>query len=162
MRALLVLILIFSSLTSRAFIKDADAYADQIAWDALMDQLSSEGEVAHTTFGELRSFTKIINIEKEKSHRAIYLTASGQRTMEGEYIVQQVSVTTELWTLMADGKTWYIDQWFYYYSGKGVFRYSLHNIIEKEGISIKKLEKGVLGPIEQQAALAKELLSVWY
>jgi hypothetical protein len=162
MKSLLFLVLIFSSLVSHAFIKDADVYAQQIMWDALMEQLSNEGDVAHTMVGEVRTFAKINDIEKGMSHRAIYLSAAGQRDINGKYIVHQATINSELWTLMADGKTWYIDQWFYYFSAKGEFQYSIHNIIEKEGVTIKKHEKGILGPIEQQEALSQELLSMWY
>lgn len=160
MRYILATVLFLSSWTSHAFIKDADQYADQFLWQALMDKVTVEGEVAYSFISELRALTKIIEIEKDKVHQAIYLTTSGRSSMMG-YVIMEVSLTSETWTLMEDGKTWHVDQWFYYFTANGDYRYASHNIIEKEDVTIKKKESAPTGTLEEQEAAAKKLLSVW-
>ncbi len=161
MKLVLSALLFFSSWTSHAFILDADKFADQFVWQGLMDKVAAEGEVSYSFISELRALTKIVDIETGKSHQAIYLTTSGRTAITGEYIILEVSLTTETWNLMEDGKTWVVDQWFYYLTAKGDFRYAVHNIITKEDVTVKKIENAPLGTVEEQEATVKHLLTIW-
>lgn len=161
MKILLSLVLFLSSSSAFAFKLDADEFLKDIAWTTLMNKVIAEGTQSETGISQLRGIPHIQHIEKDKEYIASYLTTSGRMSMFGEYLVEQVSMTSEHWILMPDGKTWAVDQWFFYMTSKGDFTYAVRNTIEKEGVSVKKYEPAPIGPNEEVISRWRNELLLW-
>lgn len=160
MKFIFVLVTFFSSV-SMAFNFNTDAYVQDQAWNDLLKKIADEGTSSDSGISELRALTQIFQIEADKEYKAVYLTASGRTNIMGEYVIFEVALTSEHWKLLEDGKTWGVDQWFYYMTSKGDLRYAVHNYIEKSENMILKNEKRPVGTPEEIEQSWSELMKLW-
>lgn len=159
MKSVFVFITLFSS-AAVAFNFNPQDYIKSHNWTVLMERLASEGESSDGGISELRALSQIFEIVPEKEHKSVFLTASGRTNIIGEYIVFEVSVSTEHWKLSEDGQTWHIDQWFYYMTSKGDLRYAVHNVLERSS-GIIKSQKGPMDSAEEVEKSWSELMKLW-
>lgn len=158
---LMFVVLTFFSSSSWAFNFDPGTYVKDQEWNELMQKVATEGSASDSGISELRALTQIIEIQKDKEHLAMYLTTSGRADMFGNYAIFEVSLTTEHWKLSEDGKEWIVDQWFYYMTAKGDFRYATHNLITKSLAGIVTVKHLQVTEADNVEAAWAEKLSKW-
>ncbi len=139
MKILFLGVMFLSSVCS-ALQFDTDAYTNEFVWNELMNKILKEGTPTDSGLSTLVGASQIFEIVPEKEHRAVYLTISGKPNLMGEFVIFDVSANEEHWTLQPDGKTWKIDQRFYYMSSKGLLRYGIHRVLTKSEGIIKTTE----------------------